>query len=160
TARTHVDCLLSVLRAMARAADAEQVPLDSLPLLDDASWQRLVGSLNGEADYPSEACLHHMVEQQAARTPQRIAVVHQAQRLSYARLDARANHLAHRLRAAGAGLGARVAICAGGGPEMVIGLLAILKAGAAYVPLDPDYPAERLAYMLADSRPAAILADA
>ncbi|WP_186014296.1 non-ribosomal peptide synthetase/type I polyketide synthase [Burkholderia gladioli] len=160
TARTHVDCLLSVLRAMARAADAEQVPLDSLPLLDDASWQRLVGSLNGEADYPREACLHHMVEQQAARTPQRIAVVHQAQRLSYARLDARANHLAHRLRAAGAGLGARVAICAGRGPEMVIGLLAILKAGAAYVPLDPDYPAERLAYMLADSRPAAILADA
>ncbi|HYH78372.1 MAG TPA: amino acid adenylation domain-containing protein, partial [Longimicrobium sp.] len=91
-------------------------------------------------------------------TPDAIAVVFEGGELTYAQLNARANRLAHRLRALDVGPGARVAICAERTPEMVAALLAVLKAGGAYVPLDPAYPEERLRWLLADSAPAAVLA--
>ncbi|HEX7242821.1 MAG TPA: amino acid adenylation domain-containing protein, partial [Longimicrobiaceae bacterium] len=90
-------------------------------------------------------------EAQAARTPEAVAVVFEAESLSYGALNARANRLAHHLRGLGVGPEVRVAVCVERSLEMVVGLLGILKAGGAYVPLDPAYPAERLAYMLADS---------
>ncbi|HEY0022716.1 MAG TPA: non-ribosomal peptide synthase/polyketide synthase [Longimicrobium sp.] len=103
------------------------------------------------AEYPAERCIHELIEAQAARTPGAVAVVFEDRSLTYAELDARANRLAHHLAGLGAGPEARVGICVDRSAEMVVAMLAVLKAGAAYLPLDPSYPADRLAYMLQDS---------
>jgi len=99
-----------------------------------------------------------MVEAQAARTPDTAAVVSEGGCLSYSALNRRANRLARLLRARGVERGAIVGVCADGGPETVIALLAVLKAGGAFLPLDPDYPPARLAFLLDDARPALVLA--
>ncbi|KKJ01945.1 non-ribosomal peptide synthetase, partial [Burkholderia gladioli] len=112
-----------------------------------------------EAAYPAVQ-LTGMVEAQARRTPEAVALRHGEATLSYARLDARANQIAHALIARGVGPDTRVAICVRRGLDMVTGLLGVLKAGAAYVPIDPAYPAERLAYMLEDCRPRVLLTQA
>ena len=109
------------------------------------------------AAYRLDKCVHELFEEQAARTPDAVAVVHDRRTLTYSQLNARANQLAHYLRDLGVGPEALVAVCVERSLEMVVGLLAILKAGGAYVPMDPDYPRERLAYMLKDSAPAAVL---
>ncbi|WJO19941.1 non-ribosomal peptide synthetase [Pseudomonas soli] len=101
--------------------------------------------------YPSSACAHALIEQQAARTPEAIAVTFAGQALSYDQLNRRANRLAHKLRAQGVGPDVLVGIAVERGFEMIVGLLAILKAGGAYVPLDPEYPQDRLSYMMEDS---------
>ncbi|WP_228864668.1 non-ribosomal peptide synthetase [Xenorhabdus sp. PB30.3] len=110
-----------------------------------------------QADFPPQALIHDLFEQQVARTPDALAVLFEEQTLSYAALNRRANQLAHYLIELGIQPDDRVAICVERSLEMVIGLLAILKAGGAYVPLDPTYPAERLAYMLADAEPVVLL---
>lgn len=97
------------------------------------------------------ACLHRLFEQQAARTPEHVAVAHAGQSLDYATVERRANQLAHALVDAGVQPGALVGVCLPRTPALVVSLLAILKAGAAYVPLDPDYPAERLRYIAGDA---------
>ena len=131
---------------------------DAPPLLDEAERHRVLVEWNAtEADYPQDKCVHELIEVQAARTPDGVAVVYDSERLTYAELNARANRLAHHLRALGVRPDDRVAICVERSLEMVVGLLAILKAGGAYVPLDPAYPAERLAYMLTDSAPVVAL---
>ena len=89
---------------------------------------------------------------QAAKSPQAVAAVFEQQQLSYRELDARSSQLAHHLRAQGVGPEVVVGLCLERSLEMLIALLAILKAGGAYLPLDPDYPPERLAFMLADAR--------
>ena len=91
------------------------------------------------------------------RSPEAIALVFEETTLSYAQLNAQANRLAHLLIGRGIGPENLVAVALPRSIEMVVGLLAILKAGAAYLPLDPDYPAERLAYMLGDAQPACVL---
>src|SRR5271155_187057 len=106
-----------------------------------------------EAEYPQDKCVHELFEAQAARTPEAIAVVYDGARLTYAELNAKANRLAHHLRTLGVQPDARVAICVERSFDMVVGLLAILKAGAAYVPLEPAYPPERLAAMVRDCSP-------
>jgi len=107
--------------------------------------------------YPSELQLHGLFEAQARRTPAAIAVVHGAERLDYATLNARANRLAHRLRTLGVGPEVLVGVCVERSAEMVVALLAVLKAGGAYVPFDPSYPRERLAFMRDDSRIAVLI---
>ena len=97
------------------------------------------------------ATLPELFGAQARRTPDAIAVVFGDERLTYAELDARSNQLAHHLRGLGVGPEVIVALCVERSPEMIVGLLGILRAGGAYLPLDPDYPAERLAFMLADA---------
>ena len=97
------------------------------------------------------ATLPALFAAQAARTPDAIAVVFEDRTLTYAALDAHANRLAHHLRGLGVGPETVVGLCVERSPEMVVGLLGILKAGGAYLPLDPDYPRERLAFMLADA---------
>src|SRR5262249_58096735 len=96
-------------------------------------------------------------EAQAERTPNAIAVAYEDQQLSYGELNARANRLAHYLREIGVSPDARVALYLERNLEMVVSMLAVLKAGGSYVPLDPGYPAERLDYMLQDSGPRALL---
>jgi amino acid adenylation domain-containing protein len=109
------------------------------------------------AAYRLDKCVHELFEEQAARTPDAVAVVHDGRTLTYSQLNARANRLAHHLRALGVRPDERVAICVERSLEMLIGLLAILKAGGAYVPLDPVYPVDRMAHMLEDSAPVAVL---
>ncbi|MFD7931841.1 amino acid adenylation domain-containing protein, partial [Streptomyces sp. NPDC059742] len=106
------------------------------------------------------AALPTLFEAQAARTPEAVAVVDGDRQLTYRELDARANRLAHLLTARGAGPERTVALALPRSADLVVALLAVVKTGAAYLPLDPDYPAERLAYMLADASPSVILATA
>ncbi|WP_156684204.1 non-ribosomal peptide synthetase, partial [Pseudomonas sp. Leaf127] len=101
--------------------------------------------------YPSERCIHQLIEEQVERTPDDTALLFGDQQLSYRELNRRANRLAHRLIELGAGPDVPVGIAVERGLEMVVGLLGILKAGGAYVPLDPEYPRDRLAYMLENS---------
>ncbi|GIX48383.1 MAG: hypothetical protein KatS3mg131_2594 [Candidatus Tectimicrobiota bacterium] len=139
------------------AADATQ-PIATLPLLTPAERHQLLGAWNATAaPYPHTACLHDLFAAQAARTPQQVALIEGERQLTYAELNARANRLAHYLQALGVGPEVRVGLCLERSLEAVVALLGILKAGGAYVPLDPAYPRERLAYMLADARPAVLL---
>ena len=120
-----------------------------LPLLADAERTRLVVEWNNtRMDYPRDRCVHHLFEEQAARTPNATAVVFGNDSLTYGELERRANHLANHLIRLGATPDSLVGICLERSLEMVVGLLGILKAGAAYVPLDPAYPRDRIAYML------------
>ena len=102
--------------------------------------------------YPEKnLCLHQLIEQQTARTPEHAAVAFERQQLSYQELDQRANQLALRLRSLGAGPDVLVGLFVDRSLEMVVGMLGILKSGAAYVPIDTSYPQERIAFMLADA---------
>ena len=141
-------------------ADPEQL-LSHLPLLTEAERQQLLVEWNDTAVERAEALfVHQLVEAQAARTPDSVAVAFGEEHLSYALLNARANQLAHALRAHGVGPDVRVALCVERSLEMMIGLLGILKAGGAYVPLDPSYPPERLAFMLAEAEVALLVTQA
>nr|MBC8803413.1 amino acid adenylation domain-containing protein [Pseudomonas congelans] len=136
-----------------------QAPLNSLPILSTDEREQLLVDFNDTAlYYPQQQTIHGLFEAQVERTPQALAVVHGEQRLTYGELNEQANRLAHALRKQGVQPDSRVGICVERGVEMVVGLLAILKASGGYVPLDPAYPAERIAYMLQDSAPAAVLA--
>ncbi|MFN7945816.1 MAG: amino acid adenylation domain-containing protein [Blastocatellia bacterium] len=107
---------------------------------------------NTDAPYPSESCFHHLFEQHALARPDAIAVQFGAQHLTYAELNARASQLAHHLQRCGVTPDTIVGICTERSLEMIVGILGVLKAGGAYLPLDPHYPAERLAFMFADSQ--------
>src|SRR5439155_16989793 len=133
-------------------------PMAALPLLTEVERQQVVVAWNNtQTDYPLERCLHQWIEAQVAHTPDAIAVVCEDAQLTYHELNRRANQLAHHLHALGVGPEVLVGLCAERSLEMVIGLLGILKAGAAYVPLDPAYPPERLAFMLEDAQVSVLL---
>ncbi|WP_029573512.1 non-ribosomal peptide synthetase, partial [Pseudomonas syringae] len=117
----------------------------------------LVGLNATEAPYPQDFTIHQLFEERVQAQPNAIALAFEAQRLSYAELNRQANRLAHHLISLGIKPDDRVAICVERGVEMLIGVLGVLKAGAAYLPLDRAYPAERLAYMIEDSAPSALL---
>ncbi|MGO2713545.1 amino acid adenylation domain-containing protein [Pseudomonas helleri] len=139
----------NLLRAL---VDHPERRIGELPMLDASEVQTRVHDWNRtHVEYPTHTSLHVLIEAQVERTPDATALVFGAQSLSYAQLNARANQLAHELRARGVGPDVLVGIAVERSVEMVIGLLAILKAGGAYVPLDPEYPAERLSYMIDDS---------
>ncbi len=141
-----------VAAALRAAADAGDVPISALSLLDEAEREQLLVGWNQTAGpYPSE-CLHQLVSAQAASAPDRIAVVCGAEQLSFAELDARSNQLAHHLVALGVGTEQLVAIAVERSAAMLVGLLGIMKAGGVYVPVDPAYPAERVAFMLENSQ--------
>ncbi|WP_207284213.1 non-ribosomal peptide synthetase, partial [Pseudomonas sp. FW300-N2F2] len=136
-------------------------PLNQLSILPASEREQLLVAFNAtQADYPQAQTVHGLFEEQVQRTPEAVAVIRDGQRLSYRQLNERANRLAHYLRKQGVQPDSRVAICVERGIDMVVGLLAILKAGGGYVPLDPAYPLDRIAYMLEDSAPAAVLAQA
>jgi amino acid adenylation domain-containing protein len=131
---------------------APESQITALDLIDDSERRRLLIDFNDtEQDYALDKCLHQLFEQQAALTPSNVAVIFDDRRLTYAELNSRANQLAHHLQHLGIGPEDLVGICVERSLEMIVGLLAILKAGAAYVPLDPSYPKDRLAFMLNDA---------
>src|SRR6185503_1392165 len=140
----------------AAAADASR-PLGSLPILSEAERDTILRVWNDTAKPVGTATLPELFAAQVERTPDAPAVLFEDRTLSYAALDAHANRLAHHLRGLGAGPETVVGLCVERSPEMVVGLLGILKAGAAYLPLDPDYPTERLAFMLADAGAAVLV---
>ena len=132
--------------------------LSELPLLTEEEKQRIVIEWNKTGrSYPRNRCIHELFEDQAGRAPESIAVVSQNQQLTYGELNKQANQLARYLIRRGMKPGDIVAICMERSPEMVVGLLGILKAGGSYVPLDPLYPKERLAFMLQDSQACILL---
>lgn len=141
-------------------ADPDQ-PIANLPLLTTAERQQLLVEWNETATaYPKATCLHQLFEEQAQRTPTAVALIVEAQRLTYQELNAQANQLAHYLQTLGVGPDVPVGICLERSAALVVGLLGILKAGGAYVPLDPAYPPERVALMLADGEPLVLLTQA
>lgn len=143
------DHLEQLLRAV--VTDAGQ-RIGDIDILSAQERKRLLVDWNATAaPLPAEGTLHALFAAQAARTPQAIAVVQGASQLTYAELDAQAERLAARLRAQGCGPGRMVGLFLERTPRMLVALLGALKAGAAYVPLDPSYPAERIGFMLEDS---------
>ncbi|MGJ6968062.1 amino acid adenylation domain-containing protein [Streptosporangium sp. G11] len=134
------------------------VPVSELELLGEAERRLLTEEWNATAaDFPDGATLHGLVEAQVARSPDALAVTFRGESLTYRELDERAAGVARVLRGSGTGAGSLVAVCAERSAELVAGLLGVLKTGAAYVPLDPDYPADRLAFMLSDAGAAVVL---
>jgi amino acid adenylation domain-containing protein len=134
--------------------------LADLPLLADEERHQLVVAFNDTAtDYPRDKTVHQLFEAQAALTPDSTALVFGEESLTYAELNARANRLAHRLLSLGVEPDTLVGLCVERSIEMVVGLLAVLKAGGAYLPLDPALPRERLAFMLEDTRACLLLCD-
>ena len=138
------------------AADPAR-PVGSLDILAPAERHQLLEGWNATAHAVPDGTLVDLLEAQAARTPEATAVVYEDRRLSYRELEGQANRLAHLLIGSGIGPESIVALAVPRSLEMVVGLLGILKAGAAYLPLDPDYPAERLAFMMADAQPAGLV---
>ncbi|HZO76365.1 MAG TPA: amino acid adenylation domain-containing protein [Ktedonobacteraceae bacterium] len=127
--------------------------INAMSMLTQAEQQQLLFSWNETtADYPQGQCIHQLFEAQVERTPDDLAVSHGRDRLTYSELNRRANQLAHYLQQRGAGPEVFIGICVERSLDLIVGLLGILKAGAAYVPLDPNYPRERLMFMLEDAR--------
>jgi amino acid adenylation domain-containing protein len=155
TVRRHWHSLMAMLRGM--AADDGR-PVDRIALLDADERELLLHEFaEGAPAQLAHAFAHAAFERQAALQPQAIALEHDGEQLSYIELDQRANRLAHHLRCLGVGVEDRVALCLQRGPDLIVALLATLKAGAAYVPLDPSHPDQRLAWLLEDCAPAVLL---
>jgi len=148
---SHFQTLLSGM------AESPEQRLSELPLLSDEERQTILIDWNQtQRDYPSEACIHELFEAQVERTPEAIALTDGTKSLTYTELNIKANQLAHHLRTLGIQPSPEktqtVGICMARACDMVVSLLAILKAGATYVPLDPAYPAERLTFIAEDAR--------
>jgi amino acid adenylation domain-containing protein len=131
--------------------------LADLPLLTASEQQRLIDWNDTRKDLPQELCVHQLFESQVELSPHAPALIFDEQQITYHQLNGKANQLAHHLRDLGVGPEKIVAVCMERSIEMVVGLLGILKAGAAYLPLDPTYPKERLTFMLNDARAAVVL---
>ncbi len=141
-------------------ADPER-PISALPILTAAEKHQLLIEWNDtDKSYPKDKCLHEIFEQQVERSPDAVAVVFEDRQLTYRELNARANQLGHYLRKLGVKPGVTVGSCMERSMEIVEAILGILKAGGIYLPLDPDYPKERLGFMLNDAQPAVLLAQA
>ncbi|MGB6679645.1 MAG: amino acid adenylation domain-containing protein, partial [Terriglobales bacterium] len=127
--------------------------LSTLPLMtEEEQRQVLIEWSQNVRDYPRDKCLHQLVEAQAEQIPEKFAVAQAERQLSYREFNEQANQLAHYLRSLGVGNNVKVGICLRPELEFPVAVLAVMKAGAACVPLDPNYPQERLAYMLQDAQ--------
>ncbi|MEG7392469.1 amino acid adenylation domain-containing protein [Serratia marcescens] len=154
--------MAQALSVLAQALEqAPQTPVCELEVMPDEEYALQLCRWNHTAEaYPADTCVHELFEQQALQTPQAIALIQDAQRLSYAQLNARANRLAHRLIERGVQPGDRVAVRLARSIELVCAQLAVIKAGAAYVPIDPQLPAARQAWIADDSGACLMLTDA
>lgn len=133
-------------------------PISLLPILSSQEEQQLLRAWSGaKPDYPRRQCLHHLFEAQAGRSPDSTAISCEGRNISYGELNHRANQLAHYLQTFGVGPEKLVGICMERSIESVVAMLAALKAGAAYFPLDPSLPVERINYLLEDTRAPVVL---
>ena len=138
--------------------DDPNQPISTLSLLTEAERQQLLVEWNDTAaEYPQDRCVHELFEAQVERMPEAIAVTFEGKHLTYRELNRQANQLAHYLQKLGVGPETVVGICVERSPEMIVGLLGVLKAGGAYLPLDPTYPLERLTFMLEDANASVLL---
>ncbi|MEC3650387.1 non-ribosomal peptide synthetase DhbF [Bacillus subtilis] len=154
TAQALADRLMRLLEAAESDPDEQ---IGNLDILAPEERSSMVADWQSVSEKIPHACLPEQFEKQAALRPDAIAVVYEDQALSYAELNERANRLARMLISEGVGPEQFVALALPRSLEMAVGLLAVLKAGAAYLPLDPDYPADRIAFMLKDAQPAFIM---
>ncbi len=133
-------------------------PVSAYSLLDESEKQKILVEWNqSQADYPRDLCIHELIEEQVKRSPDAIAVQFESQSLTYKELNKRADEVAKVLIAQGVKPGTLVGLFVSRSVEMLVGLLGVLKAGGAYLPLDPSFPAERLAFMLEDSKASIVL---
>ncbi|ALG09253.1 non-ribosomal peptide synthetase [Kibdelosporangium phytohabitans] len=153
-AQAFADRLVRLLDAA--VADPSK-PIGGLDILTEDERDRLLAGWIGSGRAQSTTSLPELFEAQAARTPDATAVVANGVALSYSELNARANQLAHSLSEAGVGCGHLVAVMMPRSADLLVSLLGVLKSGAAYVPVDPDYPPARVEYMLADAAPSLVL---
>jgi len=138
-----------------------EAAIDELQILSNQQKAQLLNEFSGKpSGSPEHRCIHELFEQQAERKPQDIAVVYEGQQLTYSQLNGRANQLARYLRELGAAPDVPVAICVERSLEMIVALLGVLKSGAAYMPLDPQLPRERLSFMLTHALVATVLTQA
>ena len=132
--------------------------VSELPILSAAERHQLLVKLNDtEVEYPQDKCIHQLFEEQVEKTPDAVAVVFEGEKLTYQQLNQQANKLGHYLRAFKVGSGVLVGISVEPSLDQVVSLLSVLKAGGVYVPLDPNYPQERLAFMEEDSKVQVVL---
>ena len=146
-------------RLLEGIAENPRCRLRELPILPDRERQRMLLDWNlTQAEFPHE-CIHSQIEKQAEQRPSALAVVADQESLTFSQLNEQANQLAHLLIGRGAGPESRIGVCLQPGPDLAASLLAVLKTGAAYVPLDPSYPADRLRFMLEDSGALGLISD-
>ncbi|MBW4633662.1 MAG: amino acid adenylation domain-containing protein, partial [Iphinoe sp. HA4291-MV1] len=148
----HYENLLNAV-----VANPQQKLSDLAILSTNEQHQILVEWNNTLSEYSKDVCMHQLFEQQVEKTPAAVAVSFDSEQLTYRELNAKANQLAHHLRSLGVRPEVLVGICTQRSTQMLVGLLAVLKAGGAYVPVDPNYPTERLEYILADSQVSVVL---
>ncbi|HSF43959.1 MAG TPA: amino acid adenylation domain-containing protein [Thermoanaerobaculia bacterium] len=153
-ARRLLGHLASLLGAIASGEDR---PLAELPLMTAEEERQIEAWNDTRSGWDLDVCLHALIEARVDLDPPAVAVTFEGTALTYRELDERANRLAHRLIALGAGPEQRVALFLERSAELIVALLAVLKSGAAYLPLDPDHPAERVAFQAADTLPAVLL---
>ncbi|RDI97055.1 amino acid adenylation domain-containing protein [Dyella solisilvae] len=156
TIRAWLDAYATLLR---HAADMPDAAGSALGLVSEVAKVELLALQPQRTPYAEGQLAHEYFEAQVDRAPSRIAITGGAQTLTYAQLEERANRIAHVLRARGVAQGSLVGLSLARSPDMVAALLAVLKTGAGYVPLDPSFPAERLAFMAQDAALAALLVD-
>ena len=148
TMKRFANCFENLLESIAAKPDNR---ISQFALLDPAERSQVLDEFNQTAVTFPARCMHHLIEEQVEQRPEAIAVVFEDQCLSYRELNAKANQLAHFLRARGVGPEVLVGICVERSIEMVIGTLGVVKAGGAFVPIDSHYPQERIAYVLRDA---------
>ncbi|OLF04417.1 hypothetical protein BLA60_40950 [Actinophytocola xinjiangensis] len=148
------------LRLLTEVTADPDRPIADYPILTGAEWdQSVVGWNDTAADVPAPHLMHHLFEREARRVPDATAVVCGDSRISYRELDERANQLAHALVARGVGPEVSVGVCLERSIDTIVAFLGVLKSGGVFTPLDPDYPAERLAFMIADARAQLLVVD-
>ncbi|HVG17441.1 MAG TPA: amino acid adenylation domain-containing protein, partial [Blastocatellia bacterium] len=146
-------------RLLRNVVNESQRRIASLSLISESEKRQLLFEWNDtRSDYPETETAHGLFEKQVEQSPDAIAIISNGERMSYRELNIRANRLAHFI-AGRTGPGPLIGICLERSPEMIIGLLAILKSGAGYLPLDPAYPKERLAFLLEDARPGLLITE-
>lgn len=142
---------------LAQLSSSLETKISEVELLTEAEKNRLLYELNNtQVEYPRDRTVVELFEQQVARVPENIALIYEDREITYRQLSERSNHIAARLQGLGAAPGTRVAFFAARRPDTIATILAILKTGAAYVPLDPTYPAERLRFMVQETSPAVL----
>ena len=153
------DLVQRLIRVFEAVTDNPAIPLSRIQVLGEDERRQMLTEWNGIMGEVPQATLPELFQQQAARTPDAVAVVFEGAELSYAELNGRANRVARLLAGHGVGPEKLVAVAMERSADLVVALLAVLKAGGAYLPVDPSYPAERIDYLLADACPVLVVTD-